>query len=331
MNPYEILGVARDAPIEEIKKVYRRLARETHPDLNPGDGKAEARFKDVSAAYDVLSDPEKRKQFDEFGEIALEAGFDAERARAARERFSSRFGRAEAGRGGESFRFDGVEDFLREFAARGGERWGESAHGAPWSRSAGGAGFHADDLQLDGSDVEASLSLDFLLAVKGGERRIAVARPRADGSRFEETITVRIPAGVPDGGRLRIAGKGGEGWNGGAAGDLWVTVRVEPHPFFERNGRDLEFELPITLEEAVCGARVDVPTLDGKATLTIPPGTSSGARLRLRGLGVPASKTGAAGDLFARIKIVVPKDAAAKLEGALRTLAQDDPRKGLFP
>jgi curved DNA-binding protein len=313
MNPYEILGVARDAPVEEIKKVYRRLARETHPDLNPGDAKAEARFKQVSAAYDVLSDPEKRRQFDEFGEIALEAGFDADRARAARDRFSSRFGTPDPEAYGEGFAFGGIEDLLRGFAARGG---GER----------GGPRF-----QMDGPDVEASMSLAFVEAMKGGEKRIGIARPRRDGSRQEEQITVRIPPGVTDGGRLRIPGKGGEGMNGGEPGDLWIQVHVEPHPVFSVSGRDLEFELPITVAEAVLGARVEVPTLEGRATLTIPPGTSSHSRLRLRGQGVPASRNAPAGDLYARIRIVVPKDTGAKLEEALRALAEENPRKGLFP
>lgn len=312
MNPYAVLGVARDAPIEEIKKVYRRLARETHPDLNPGDAKAEARFKDVSAAYDVLSDPEKRRQFDEFGEVSLEAGFDADRARAARDRFSSRFGAPDSEGVGEGFAFGGLEDLLRGFQQGG---------GGP------GRGMR---FRRDGADVEATMTLGFLEAVKGGEKRIVIARPRADGRRVEEEITIRIPPGVTDGGRLRIPGKGGEGMNGGEPGDLQVQVRVTPHPIFQRDGRDLELELPITLAEAVCGGRVEIPTLEGRATLTIPPGTSSGSRLRLRGQGVPAGKTTPAGDLFARIKIVVPKDAAGKLEGALRELAQEDPRKGLL-
>lgn len=313
MNPYSVLGVARDAPIDEIKKVYRRLARETHPDLNPGDARAEARFKEISAAYEVLSDPEKRRQFDEFGEVSLEAGFDADRARAARDRFASRFGAPDAEGFGEGFAFGGIEDLLRGFAARG---------------SGDGRGMR---IRMDGPDVEAAMRLPFVEAVRGGEKRIAIARPRADGGRVDEEITVRIPPGVTDGGRLRIPGKGGEGMNGGAPGDLWIQVEVEPHPTFRREGRDLEFELPIGLSEAVLGARVEVPTLEGKAVLTIPPGTSSGSRLRLRGQGVPASKTTAAGDLYARIKIVVPKEAGEKLEAALRELDQPDPRKGLFP
>ena len=312
MEYYETLGVPQTASVEDIRKAYKRLARKYHPDLNPGDTKAEARFKNISAAYEVLSDPERRRHFDEFGEASLQAGFAADRARGARGRFSSRFGAPGAEGSGEGHGFGGIEDLLRGFRARGGGQ--------------AGARF-----RMDGADVEASMSLAFVEAVKGGERRIGIARPRADGSRVEEEISVRIPAGVTDGGRLRIPGKGGEGMNGGEPGDLWIQVRVEPHPFFRQEGRDLELELPVTLAEAVVGGRVDVPTLDGRATVTIPPGTSSGSRLRLRGQGVPASRTTPAGDLYARIKIVVPKDAAAKLEDALRELAEEDPRKGLFP
>lgn len=321
MNPYEALGVAKDAPIEEIKKVYRRLARETHPDLNPGDAAAEARFKEVSTAYDVLSDEEKRRAYDEFGEVSLEAGFDADRARAERERFEARFGSPDDGGFGDGFAFGGLDDLLRGFGGAGGGGRG---------RGARQGGFGGMRFQMAGPDIEASMSLGFLEAIRGGEKRLSIARPRADGSPIEESITVRIPAGVTDGGKLRIPGKGGEGVEGGPAGDLWIRVRVEPHPVFRVEGRDLEFDLPIGVAEAVAGARVEVPTLDGRATLTIPPGTSSHARLRLRGQGVPASGSQSAGDLYARVKIVVPKDVDDEAREALERIEQDDPRKGLF-
>jgi len=321
MDPYRVLGVSRDASSEEIKKVYRRLARETHPDLNPGDAKAEARFKEVSVAYEILSDEEKRRAFDEFGEISLEAGFDADAARAQREAFSSRFGETTgAGGFGGDFSFGGLDDFLRQFQ-RG--RPGEGRR----SGGPGGAG-----LRMRGADTEASMSLDFVDAVRGGERKIAIARPGADGRVAEETLTVRIPPGVTDGGRLRIPGKGGAGIGGGPSGDLWVSVRVMPHPVFRRNGRNLELDLPLTLPEAVKGARVEVPTLEGRATLTVPPGTSSGARLRMRGAGIPGSGNRPAGDLIARIEVIVPKpeQAGEELLGALDGLEMENPRKGLF-
>jgi DnaJ-class molecular chaperone len=196
-------------------------------------------------------------------------------------------------------------------------------------------------MQRPGRDLEASMTLGFMEAVQGGERRLSVARPRADGSVRTESIQVRIPPGVSDGGKLRIPNKGGEGMGGAPAGDLWIQVRVEPHAVFRRKGRDLEFDLPITLSEAVRGARVEVPTLDGRATLTIPAGTSSHARLRLKGRGVPESKKAPAGHLYARVKIVVPKDPDPRLVEVLETLdaernedttsaAAEDPRKDLF-
>lgn len=312
MDPYEALGVAKDAPPDEIKRVYRRLARETHPDLNPGDAAAEARFKEISTAYDVLCDEEKRRAFDEFGEVSLEAGFDADRARAERERFEARFGSPDDGGFGEGFAFGGLDDLLRGFSGQGGFREG----GMRFARA--------------GPDIEAAMSLGFVEAVRGGEKRLSVGRPRADGSLLPEDITVRIPSGVTDGGRLRIPGKGGEGVDGGPPGDLWIRVRVEPHPVFRIDGRDLEFDLPIRVSEAICGARVEVPTLGGRATLAIPPGTSSHTRLRLRGQGVPASGSQAPGDLYARVKIVVPKDVDPEVRASIDRLEQDDPRKGLF-
>ncbi|MCA9504179.1 MAG: J domain-containing protein [Spirochaetaceae bacterium] len=311
MNPYEVLGVARDAAPDEIKKVYRRLARETHPDLNPGDAVAETRFKQVSTAYDILSDEKKRRAYDEFGEISLEAGFDADKARAARDQFEARFGSPDDDAFGEGFAFGGIDDLLRGFGA------GRGGRGGP-------------RFAMRGSDVEASMSLGFVEAVRGGEKRLHIARPRADGGVIEEDVTVRIPPGVTDGGRLRIPGKGGEGHGGAPAGDLWIRVRVEPHPVFRVSGRDLEFDLPIRVAEAIAGARVEVPTLDGRATLTIPPGTSSHARLRLRGQGVPAAGGQPAGDLYARIKIVVPKQIDDETRAAIERIEQDDPRKGLF-
>ncbi|MFK7897723.1 MAG: DnaJ C-terminal domain-containing protein [Myxococcota bacterium] len=336
MNPYSVLGVAKTASIDEIKKAYRKLARDTHPDLNPGDKVAEARFKEVSVAYDVLSDEEKRKDFDEFGEVVFDAGFDSKRARAAGAQFGGGFG-GQGGRGGSpfggggggGFEFSNLDDLMRQFGG-------------------GGGGGRPRSMRQKGRDIEASMSLGFMEAVQGGERRISVSRPRADGSVRTDSIQVRIPPGVSDGGTLRIPRKGGEGMGGGPAGDLQISVRVEPHPVFRRKGRDLEFDLPITLAESVLGARVEVPTLDGRATLTIPAGTSSHARLRLKGRGVPESKTKAAGHLDARIKIVVPKEADPRLVTLLETMeaeraenadadvdvegagTEDDPRKGLF-
>jgi curved DNA-binding protein len=157
-----------------------------------------------------------------------------------------------------------------------------------------------------------------------------VARPAADGSVHEESIKVRFPPGVSSGGRLRIPGKGGHGLGGAPAGDLWISIRVEPHPVFRREGRNLEFDLPLTLDEAVRGAKVEIPTLDDRATLTIPPGTNSHTRLRLRGKGVPGAKGQPAGDLLACIRIVLPKEPPSALLETLEKVDQGNPRGELF-
>lgn len=318
---YKVLGVARDADAETLKKAYRKLARRHHPDVNPGDKGAEEKFKEISEAYDVLSDPEKRRNYDEFGEISLQGGFDAEQARRAREAFGARFGggpgtgegfRAYAG--GEPFEFGDLDDLLGRF--------GFGARGAS-GRAAG----------LRGSDLEASLELDFLEAARGGEKRLTLQLAGEDGRMRSETLTVRIPPGVADGGRIRLRGKGAPGLGGGPAGDLWAHVRVRPHPVFRREGRDVYVDVPVTVAEAVRGAKIEVPTLDGRATLTVPPGTDSGQKLRLRGKGIPSPSGGAPGDLYVVIQIRVPKqpdDETLAHADALAAAGPDDPRKELF-
>ena len=318
---YAVLGVARDASADVIRKAYRKLARRHHPDVNPGDKAAEERFKEISEAYDVLSDTEKRRNYDEFGEVALQGGFDAERARRAREAFGARFG-GEPGPGeggfasGEPFEFGDLDDLLGRFGfgGRGGR---------------GGAGRAG----LRGSDIEAQLELDFLEAARGGEKRLTLQLLGEDGRPRSQTLTVRIPAGVGDGGRIRLRGKGGPGLGGGPPGDLWATVRVRPHPVFRREGRDLIVEVPVTIAEAIRGAKIEVPTLDGRATVSVPPGTDSGKKLRLRGKGIPDPAGKAPGDLYAVIQVRVPKQLDADGLAALETLAKagpEDPRKELF-
>lgn len=312
MNPYECLGVERTASAEEIKKAYRKLARETHPDLNPGDVAAETRFKEISVANDILGDETRRRDFDEFGDVSLRAGFDGEQARTQQERFGSRFGaRGGANSQGHDYQFDGLDDLLKQFRGRG------DFEGSARS-------------QTRGDNVESSMKLDFMEAIQGGERKLSIRRPAANGRLVEQTVTVRIPPGVTDGGKLRIPGKGAEGSGGGAAGDLWIRVRVSDHPVFRRQGRHLEFDLPLTLAEALGGAKIEVPTLDGRATLAIPAGTSSHARLRLRGKGIPGTGARDPGHLFANIKIMLPKNLDRETLDALTSHDQEDPRKELF-
>lgn len=315
---YGVLGVARDADEDTLRKTYRQLARRYHPDVNPGDTEAEERFKAISEAYSVLSDAEKRRNYDEFGEVSLEAGFDAERARRAREAFGARFGEARGGGGsdrpgGGGFHFGNLDDLFSDLYARRG--WGEPGRARR------------------GADLEAELELDFIDAARGGEQRITVARPRANGSARKETLTVRIPPGVADGSRIRLRGKGAEGIGKAGPGDLYARVRVRPHRFFRREDRDLYLDLPVSMGEATLGARVEVPTLDGRVTLTIPPGTDSGTRLRLRGKGVPSPSGDASGDLYAVIQIRVPRNLASEAAAQLEELAKYDPedlRKELF-
>lgn len=316
---YKVLGVARDVDADALKKAYRKLARRHHPDVNPGDKAAEEKFKAISEAYDVLSDPAKRRNYDEFGEISLQGGFDAEQARRAREAFGARFGGGPGGGpdfrtygGGEPFEFGDLDDLLGRFGFRGAS-----------GRAAG----------LRGSDLEASLELDFLEAAKGGEKRLTLQLAGEDGRMRTETLTVRIPPGVADGGRIRLRGKGAPGLGGGPPGDLWAHVRVRAHPVFRREGRDLFLDTPVTIAEAIRGAKIEVPTLDGRATLTVPPGTDSGQKLRLRGKGIPDPSGGAPGDLYVVIQIRVPKkldDAALAQVDALAAAGPDDPRKELF-
>jgi curved DNA-binding protein len=311
---YETLGVARDAELETIRKSYRKLARQNHPDLNPDDKAAEERFKEISHAWEVLSDADRRRDYDEFGAVSLESGFDADEARKAREAFGARFG----GTGPDwqerdDFHFGSIDDLLGRMFQGEGRR---------------GAG-----MRLRGPDLEASLELDFLEAVRGGERRLTLNRPGADGGFTTDSVRVRIPPGVDSNGRLRIPGKGGPGAGGGPPGDLWVTLQVRPHRVFQREGKNLTLELPISVREAIEGARIEVPTLEGRATLTIPPGTDSGTRLRMRGKGVPAARAGAPGDLLVRVQIRVPRDLDADAKTALETLQRfEDPaiRKELF-
>ena len=315
---YKVLGVARDVEADALKKAYRKLARRHHPDVNPGDKASEDKFKEISEAYDVLSDKTKRRNYDEFGEVALQGGFDAEQARRAREAFGARFGGgAEGGPqfgGGEPFEFGDLDDLLGRFGFGG----------------RGGAGRAAG---LRGSDLQAQLELDFLEAAKGGEKRLTLQLAGEDGRLRHETLTVRIPPGVADGGRIRLRGKGAPGLGGGPPGDLWATVRVRPHPVFRREGRNLIVDVPLTIGEAIRGAKIEVPTLDGRATLTVPPGTDSGQKLRLRGKGIAAPGGGALGDLYVVVQIRVPKqldaDALEKLD-ALAGAGPEDPRKELF-
>ena len=367
---YATLGVSRSATTEEIRKAYRKLARKHHPDVNPGNKKAEERFKEISLANDVLSDPEKRKIYDEFGMQGLQAGFDPNRARQWR-------GGADAGPAGgaEGFGFGKYSSFEDIFSDLGDLFGGRGA-----GRAGGGRG--------RGRDLEYSMEIDLLDSIRGATQMIALRRPtmcttcngsggegsqacpecggsgsirfgggplafgqmcpRCEGSgkvvakpcakcggtgRVEETerLSVRIPAGVDEGSKIRLAGKGAPGSGGGPAGDLYITVHLRPHEFLERKGLDLFLDLPVTVGEAALGASIKVPTPSGEVNLRLRPGSQSGQRLRLRGKGIRDERAKATGDLYVRLLVQVPTD-GEKARQAVTELEQcyaESPRKNL--
>ena len=287
-DPYATLGVARDASQDDIRKAYRKLAKQHHPDLNPGDAKSEARFKNISAANELLSDPDKRARFDR-GEIDASGQEQAPRP-SYREHAESeggrRYGRAGPARGGWS------EDDLSDIFG-----------GMFNQRQPGG------DIPLRGEDEHYTLNVSFLDAILGATPRLTLPDGR--------TLDVKIPPGTSDGRVLRLRGQGGAGWNGGAAGDALIEIRVAPHKYFKRDGQDIRLELPVTVQEAVLGGPVEIITPGGPVRMRIPAGSDSGAELRLRGRGVPAHGSHAAGDLYATLRVVIGKPDPA-LEAFLR-------------
>jgi DnaJ-class molecular chaperone len=283
-DPYDVLGVPRDAAPAAIRAAYRKLAKKFHPDLNPGNADAAERFKTINAANDLLSDPEKRARFDR-GEI------DASGTEKPPERpFYRDF--AETGDGATYHAGGMSHEDLEEMLAR---AFGGRAAG----RGGRGAG-----LRMRGADAHFALTVDFLDAANGARRRLVLP----DG----EALEVNIPAGVRDGQVLRLRGKGNPGIGGGEAGDALIEISIAPHPLFRREGDDVVIELPVTVAEAVLGAAVEVPTPRGRVRMNIPRNTSTGTRLRLKGRGIGE------GHLFVEIRIVLPPEPDAALEAALR-------------
>ncbi len=308
-TPYEVLGVKRDAGADEIRKASRKLAKEFHPDLNPGKPAAEARFKSITAAYDILSDPEKRSRYDR-GEID-ESG-------AERPRYSYR-PHAE-GAAGWKYRPQGemdVGDLDDLFAMFG--------RGGAGRARRGGGGF-----AMPGADRHFTLTIDFVEAATGGRKRLALSP--------EEWLDVTVPAGIETGQILRLRGKGEPGFGGGPQGappgDALIEVLVAPHPFLRRDGDDIHLELPVSLAEAVLGARVQVPTVSGPVAMTIPKGADSGTRLRLRGKGIHRQGRGGetAGDQYVTLKVVIGASGDEELAAFLKAWAEKhptDPRRGM--
>ncbi len=292
---YGILGVSKGASDDEIKKAYRKLAAQLHPDKNPGNAKAEERFKEVNQAYGALSDAKKRALYDEFGEEALREGFDADQARAFR-----RYGQSRGGGGGipgDFFQGGGGGGMPADFGSMFGDLFGGGGGGGnPFGgRAARGP--------RRGSDVESVLTLDFASAVRGTTLQMRTA----EGG---EEVTVRVPPGAEEGKRLRIPGHGAPGPNGGPAGDLLLRIQITPHEHFKREGDDLLIDLPVTPLEAFSGAKIKVPTIDGSVQVKLPQHAQSGQQIRLKGKGV-AAKNRAPGDLYVRLLVRLPTDEAA--------------------
>ncbi|MGZ4563578.1 MAG: DnaJ C-terminal domain-containing protein [Mycobacterium sp.] len=301
---YEVLGVSRDATVDQIQQAFRTLARKYHPDVNK-DRAAEDRFKEINEAYQVLSDPQTRKRYDRFGEDfrripedfdervgAGVGGFGAGGPSGTRVRFGPGFGGGFGGPGGIN-----VEDLF-------GDIFGGSGRFGP----------------IPGADQEAELELTVEEAFRGGRRQIALG---------DRTYMVNIPAGVIDGQRIRLAGEGGRGSGDAPAGDLYLVVRIKPHPRFRLDGRDIIVDLPVSPWEAVLGATVAVRTPAGEAKVKVPRGSSTGRRLRLRGEGMPNPR-GRNGDLYAEIKVVVPPKPTARERELFEQLAAEstfDPRR----
>jgi curved DNA-binding protein len=300
-----VLGVSKTASQDEIRRAYKALARKYHPDKNPGDAQAESRFKEATAAYELIDDPDKRKLFDEFGHAAASPGFDPERARAQRARPGG-FGGGGFGGGGFGGAGGGPEvDFDLS------DLFGGFARGGGGFRGFGGRdGFR---VPRKGADVTTELSVGFLEAMRGVERSFTITMPQQG----PVSTKLNVPPGVEDGQKLRLKGRGMPGSDGGPSGDLFVTVRVQDHPVFSREGLDVHLDLPVTVKEAILGAEVSVPTLEGPVKLKVPPGAQSGQTLRLRGKGGRDAR-GKVGDLLVHVSIRVPELPAG--EAALEAL-----------
>lgn len=370
---YELLGVSRKAGAKDIRAAFRKLARKYHPDLNPGDKAAEEKFKQLQEAYDVLSDSKKRQMYDQYGFYSENVptgdygprggsennvnfdfdGFDfsgggtSGSGASFRDLFSQFFGGRGRGAGVEEEAEPGAAlEYQLEIdfwdAVRGGVKKLQITRmdACDTCKGTGAVGSPQTCPTCNGSGTiqQAAGKMRFNVPCTrcGGTGKLRTACKNCGGEgrvRRTETIEVRIPAGVTSGGRVRVPGKGNAGTMGAPAGDLYLLVEVRPHPFFERRGNDLYTKVPVTVSEATLGAKVEVPTIDGRSLVRIPPATNSGSTLRLREKGVPSARNGARGDQYVEIQVIVPKPTDERVRNIMKeleTVAPDDPRKDLF-
>lgn len=321
---YKVLGVGKDASQEEISKAFKKLARKYHPDLNPDNAEAEKKFKECNEAYEVLKDPEKRKRYDSLG-ADWAHGQDFQPP-PGYENVRFHFG----GGGGEQFDMGGFSDFFETIFGGGFSRGGGRFQGE--GGGFGGGPFGQGGFQRKGEDAEVVLELTLEEAFKGGSKTLSLQEyaPGPDGRPVPRTKTlqVNIPAGVKSGARIRLTGQGSPGMGGGQAGDLYLKVKIRPHPRFKVEGTNVILDLPLAPWEATLGTKAAIPTLEGSVEMKIPPGTNSGQKLRLRGKGL--GRGAGKGDQLVRIMIKVPKELSDKEKDAWKTLAdvsQFKPRK----
>ncbi len=306
---YDILGVKRNAGEDEIKKAYRNLARKYHPDVSK-DKNAVEKFKEVQEAYSVLSNSKKRAAYDQFGHAGVGMGNGA----GGGPQWAHGPGRGNVHSWSSSempngFNFDIGDIFGDVF----GKRSQRARRAAP----------------VRGQNVEHGVTLSFEQAVHGTNLNLRIQKPGQAGT---ENLEIKIPEGVKEGSRVRVKGKGEPGLNGGPAGDLYIVTHISPHKYFRREGNDIYIDLPITVSEAILGAKVSIPTIDGSTVLTVPPGTSGGQKLRLKGKGVRDLKTKKRGDQYVVVKVIVPKQRSEEIDKLAEELQKhtEDPRKGLW-
>ena len=335
---YEVLGIGKNADAKEIKKAYRKLAKKYHPDMNPGDKNAEQKFKEITEAYNILSDDEKKKLYDQYGFAAFEEGAGAGGAYGGGQGFHGQGGFDGSGFGGFNFHQDGNGGYREYHFENGnmddmgdifGDIFGNMFHGKGRSQSSGfggqsfhsqsgfGGGFGGRSAQAKGSDLRSEVSVSFEEAAFGCDRMLRLSDPSGNGA--VQTLKVHVPAGIEDGKSIRLKGKGNPGFNGGPAGDLLLKVHVGERPGFERKGTDVYTTVNVPFITAALGGEAKVQTLNGQVMCRIPEGTQSGSKIRLKGKGIQAmGKAGAYGDLYVTVQVQVPRNLSEESKRRLR-------------